>query len=89
MTFHLLRGGIKITLILSGGICITNQDKHPPPNRNDNDDQGPGDGIYYGGVDYHGLLSLLLHNSVDESSSDPTDDGPIDAPTSETDIPRL
>jgi len=26
MTFHLLRGGIKITLVLSGSICIMNQD---------------------------------------------------------------
>ena len=29
MTLHLLRGGIKITLVLSGGICITNQDNIP------------------------------------------------------------
>jgi len=36
-------------------------------------------------VDYHGLLSLFLHNLVDEGSSDPTDDGPTDAPPSETD----
>jgi len=26
VTFHLLRGGIKITLVLSGVICIMNQD---------------------------------------------------------------
>ena len=58
--------------------------QHPPPNRNDSDDQGPGDGVY-GGVNYHDLLSSLLHNPVDEGSSDPTDDGPTDAPPSETD----
>ena len=59
--------------------------QHPPQNRNNSDDQGPGDDVYYGGVDYHGLLSSLLHNLVDEGYSDTTDDGPTDAPPSETD----
>ena len=58
--------------------------QHPPPNRNYSDDQGPGDGVYYDGVDYHGLLSSLLHNPFDEGSSAPIDDGPNDAPPSET-----
>jgi len=34
--------------------------QHPPPNRNDSDDLGLGDGVYYGGVNYHGLVSLLF-----------------------------
>ena len=59
--------------------------QYPPPKRNDSDDQGPGDGVYYGGVDYHGLPSLLLHSLVDKGSSEPTDDDPADAPPSETD----
>ena len=59
--------------------------QYPPPNRNDSDDQSPGDDVYYGDVDYHGFLSSLLHNMVDEGSSDLTDDGPTDAPPSETD----
>jgi len=54
--------------------------QHPPPNRNDSDDRGPGDDVYYDGVNYHGFLSLFLHNPIDEGSSDPTDDGPNDAP---------
>ena len=29
MMFHLLRGGIKITLFFNGDICITNQDNIP------------------------------------------------------------
>ena len=29
MTFHLLSGGIKITLVLSSDICIMNQDNIP------------------------------------------------------------
>ena len=57
-----------------------NQDNIPPPNRNDSDDQGPRDDVYYGSVDYHRFLSSLLHNPIDEGSSDPTDDGPDDAP---------
>jgi len=56
-----------------------------PLNRNDNDDQSLGDGVYYGDVDYHGLLSSLLKNSIDEVSIDPTDDGPTDTPPLETD----
>jgi len=59
--------------------------QHPPPNRNDSDNQGPGDGVYCGGVDYHNLVSSLLHNPVDKNSSDPTGDDPTDAPPSETD----
>jgi len=59
--------------------------QHPLPNRNDSDDQGPGDDVYYDGVGYHGFLCSLLHNPVNEGSSDPTDDGPNDAPPSETD----
>ena len=59
--------------------------QHPPPNRNDSDDQGPGDGVYYGGVDYHGLLSSLLKNLIDEGFIDSTDDGPTDTFPLETD----
>ena len=59
--------------------------KYPPPNRNDSDDQGPSDGVYYGGVNYHGLVSSLLYNPVDKGSSDPTGDDPTDAPPSEID----
>ena len=59
--------------------------QHLSPNRNDSDDQGSADDVYYGGVDYHGFLSSLLHNPVDEGSSDPIDDGPTNAPPLETD----
>ena len=57
----------------------------PPSNRNDSDYQGPSDGVYYGGVDYHGLISSLLHNPIDEGSSDLTGDDSTDAPPSEKD----
>ena len=59
--------------------------QHPPPNRNDSDDQGPDDDVYYSGVDYHYLLSSLLHNPVDKGFSDPTDNDPTDAPLSKMD----
>ena len=60
--------------------------QNPPPDRNDNDDQDSGDGVDdYGGVDYHGLLSSLLNNPVDEASSDPIGDNPTDVPPPETD----
>jgi len=85
VTFHLLiKWWFNITLVLSGGICIKNQD-NIPTNRNDSDGQGHCDGVYYGGVDYHDLVSSLLHNPIDDGSSDPTGDDPTDAPPSETD----
>jgi len=60
--------------------------QHRPPDRNDSDDQGPGDGVDdYRGADYHSLLSSLLNNPVGEGSSDPIGDDPIDVPPSETD----
>ena len=60
--------------------------QHPPPDRNDSGDQGPGDGVdAYVGVDYHDILSSLLNNSVGEGSSDPIGDDPTDIPPSETD----
>ena len=62
-----------------------NQDNIPPLNRNDSNDQDPGDdNVDYSGVDYQSLLSLLLHNLVGEGCSDPNGDDPTDAPPSET-----
>jgi len=52
---------------------------HLPLDKNDNDDQGPGDGVDYGGVNCHGLLSLLLYNPINEGSNDPIDNNQIDA----------
>jgi len=86
VTFHLLaKGWYQHYAHLERWHLHNEPRQYPPPNRNDSDDQGPGDDVYYGGVYYHGLLNSLLHNPVDEGSSDPTDDGPNDAPPSETD----
>ena len=59
--------------------------QHPPSHRNNSDNLGPSDGIDYGGVDYHNLLSSLLHNLLDEGSTSRTDDDPTNAPSLETD----
>jgi len=86
MAFHLLtKGSYQDYARLKRWHLHNESRQHPPPNRNDSDDQGPGDGVYYGGVDYHGLLSSLIHNPVDEGSSDSIDDGSTVALPSETD----
>jgi len=86
VTFHLLtKGWYQDYARLERWHLHNELRQHPPPNRNDIDDEGPSDGVYYGGVDYHDFVSTLLHNLVDEGSSDPTGDDPTDAPLSETD----
>ena len=86
VTFHLLtKGWYQDYAHLEQWHLYNEPRQHLLPNRNDSDDQGPGDGVYYGGVNYHGLVSSLLHNPINEGSSDLTDDGPTNAPPSETD----
>ena len=86
MTFHLLtERWYQDCAHLERGHLHNEPRQYPPLNRNDSDDQGPGDDVCYDGVDYRGFLSSLLHNLVDEGSSASTDDGPNDAPPSETD----
>jgi len=86
ITFHLLtKGWHQDSARLQRWHLHNEPRQHPLPNRNDSDDQGPGDDVYYGGIDYHEFLSSLLHNPGDEGSSDLTDDGPNDAPPLETD----
>ena len=57
--------------------------QHTLSNRNDSDDQGPSDGIDYGSVDCHILLSSLLHNLIYKESSDPIGNNTTDDPSLE------